>query len=253
MRSRTVPSADRDAWRAEILSLLAARRASDLPEPDDRTDQARQHRAALIARTREMRRRDCLPHYANASLDDLDDVLARDTIRAWCHSPDLENLYLHGTPGAGKTYAAQALLNEAAFDGVTTGWVREGTLLAHLHITAGDPGEAHRLAKVELLLIDELGGGALMRSDYIDRMAGFLDERHARGRRTIFTSNLTHNEFAAAPWLAAGTTVTAQRLANRIAWRCAYAAFTGNRRVDPAGNRARLQAAVEAHTGGNPK
>lgn len=107
------------------------------------------------------------------------------------HHPDL---YLHGLPGRGKTYIAVAAINEvhALNDGRRCRFLRVPKLLKGLLLE--DEAEWMRWAQgPDVVVLDDLG--AQQGTDFARRtIQEIYDERVDRGRRTIFTSNLSLGE-----------------------------------------------------------
>jgi len=147
------------------------------------------------------------------------------------------DLFLLGPVGTGKTRLACSLLNELAERHKKYGlFVRVPELLDALRFAGGDGEHGKAQALVDschgtpLLVLDDVG--ADKGSDYGRRtLQTILDHRLDRGRRTVWTSNLTLDELSAlygddrlTSRIAGASDVcyvggTDQRLAQRRDWR----------------------------------
>jgi len=89
----------------------------------------------------------------------LDKALVRQLARCtWVR--DKQNVLVTGPTGAGKSYLACALANQACREGATVLYLRLSRLLSELAVSREDGSEAkllRRLAKVDVLVIDDWG------------------------------------------------------------------------------------------------
>jgi DNA replication protein DnaC len=102
-----------------------------------------------------------------------------------------QNVLLTGPTGAGKTYLACALANQACRQGASALYYRLPRLVQELAIARGDGRYAKvlaQLAKVDVLLLDDWGLAAHSDESRRDLLEIF-DDRHA-SRSTIVTSQL---------------------------------------------------------------
>jgi DNA replication protein DnaC len=101
------------------------------------------------------------------------------------------NLLIVGPNGAGKTYLACALAHKACLDGLTSLYARLTRLLPELSISKGDGSYSkrmHELAKVDVLILDDLGLHTL-EADHRRDLLEMVDDRHG-SKSTIVTSQL---------------------------------------------------------------
>lgn len=140
--------------------------------------------------------------------------------RAWGKATT-GDLYLHGGVGTGKTRLACSLLNERFLDGDRSAYFCRVPFLMLLQLQGiDDPekkGEANRMLdrclEAAALVLDDVAG-AENASDFSRRtMVTLYDQRLDRGRRTIWTSNLSLGDLTAFYGDA--------RLPSRIAGACA--------------------------------
>ena len=107
-----------------------------------------------------------------------------------------QNLAITGPTGAGKSWIAQALGHQACRQGLRVLFVRQ-PMLIHATLTAkatsGLPSLLKRLAKVQLLIIDDLGA-SLMTDEIRRDLLEVIEDRYSRGS-TIITSQMPVDEW----------------------------------------------------------
>ncbi len=107
-----------------------------------------------------------------------------------------QNLAITGPTGAGKSWLAQALGHQACREGLRVLFVRQ-PMLIHATLTAkasgGLPGLLKRLAKINLLVIDDLGV-SLMTEEVRRDLLEVIEDRYSVGS-TIVTSQLPIEEW----------------------------------------------------------
>lgn len=172
--------------------------------PEDRAEIER----ALTEKRAEDWARQAGAMFAGARLDALDPDQYPQELRAWFESSH-RNLVLRGeTPGTGKTHSAYALGNAAVAAGEWASvWLLPDLLAALRQGDEHDPKAWRTVTSCNLLVLDDLGREHLPeRSGWPqEQMHRLLDHRgreHSpakpRGaRRTIVTTNLTGEQFAA--------------------------------------------------------
>ncbi len=137
-----------------------------------------------------------LYHHARLDLFDGDMRIMR-AARAWVESPS--DLFIYGTPGAGKTWLSCALLVELIRAGGHTVFfspVKEYLFLLRATFDRDDDGDRareldiiNRFGSYDFLCLDDAGAGSA--SDFTaDRILTLLDRRQGAKRITIVTSNL---------------------------------------------------------------
>lgn len=133
---------------------------------------------------------------------------ARAVVTAWLPTGQ-GGLLLYGRPGTGKTGLAVAALWAAWGEHARPGrFAHVATLLDACRAYAGDPhgpDPLDALRRTPLLILDDLGAQRL--TDFgEERLYVLLHARHAEGRGTLVTSNLTPTRLAGL-------------LSERLAWR----------------------------------
>ena len=134
----------------------------------------------------------------NATIEDIDYTVPRGLDRALIRTL-AEGRWLHehlctlitGPAGAGKTFIASALGNAACRQGCTARYYRLSRLLAHLGLAKADgsyPRLLARLAKTDLLLLDEWGLAPLSIADARELLE-VIDDR-CTTRSTLIASQL---------------------------------------------------------------
>jgi DNA replication protein DnaC len=104
---------------------------------------------------------------------------------------DHENVLVSGATGTGKSYLACALAHCACRHGLSARYYRFSRLLGELALARADGSYAKlldRLAKFQLLVLDDFGLAALSDSERRDLLE-VLEDRYAR-RATLLTSQL---------------------------------------------------------------
>lgn len=103
-------------------------------------------------------------------------------------------LYIFGTPGTGKTYLSECILNEAIennmFSIYTTAFEINQTLLNyHLAKLEQKNTIISPFLNCELLIIDDLGSENILKNVTNEYLYLIIDTRLRKGLKTIFTSN----------------------------------------------------------------
>jgi len=104
---------------------------------------------------------------------------------------DHDNLTITGKTGLGKTWLACALANKACRLGYTSSYVRVPRMLQDIYVAHADgsyPKVMNKLAKPDLLILDDLGLSALSDTERRDLLE-VIEDRQGR-RSTIVTSQL---------------------------------------------------------------
>ena len=107
-----------------------------------------------------------------------------------------QNLAITGLTGAGKSWIAQALGNQACREGFRVLFAREPKLIHALltaKATGGLPALLKRLSKTDLLIIDDLGTAMLTEETRRDLLE-LVEERNGIGS-TVITSQLPVGEW----------------------------------------------------------
>jgi DNA replication protein DnaC len=111
--------------------------------------------------------------------------------------PKAENIVFIGQTGVGKTGLASSLLLKALQNGHRGLFVRAQDLFDEMYASLADRSSRkllNRLAKVDLLVIDEMGYLNL-RPEQTNIFFKLMEERYRR-RSTIITTNLEYSEWA---------------------------------------------------------
>lgn len=109
------------------------------------------------------------------------------------------NIVMIGSTGVGKTGLASAILLKALHRGYRGLFVRAQELFDEMYTTLADRSSRKlldRLLRLDVLLIDELGYLNL-RPEQSNIFFKLMEERYARGRSTIITTNLDYDEWYA--------------------------------------------------------
>ncbi len=107
-----------------------------------------------------------------------------------------ENLVFRGKPGVGKTGLAIGILMKAIDNGLRCRFVKAQDLFDEMYASLADRSSrklVNTLAKLDLLLIDELGY-LTIRPEQANIFFKLIDERYRR-RSTIITTNLAYDEW----------------------------------------------------------
>jgi DNA replication protein DnaC len=130
------------------------------------------------------------PRMLQATPDHLDDA-ASEAFAEWVASSGKRNVMLLGPVGTGKSFAGFAFMRHVHACGVWRGaWTSTVRLMDRLRPSADDPVTVDRLARCDVLLLDDLGGEKP--SEWVEeRLFALFDERWQWERPTIVTSNLT--------------------------------------------------------------
>jgi len=124
---------------------------------------------------------------------------AQKICRAYAESfprTEANDILLLGASGLGKTFLMQAIAHrvlERGFTALTVSAYRVVEMAREAHFN-NDMSLLAPLMEADLLLIDDLGVEPLMENITITYLYHLINERQARGRHTVISSNLTVNE-----------------------------------------------------------
>lgn len=141
-----------------------------------------------------------------------------------------ENVVFIGDPGVGKTGLASALLLKALQNGYRGLFVKAQDLFEELYTSLADRYTRkllHRLARLDVLLIDELGYLNLQ-PEQTNSFFKLMDERYRR-KATIITTNLTYEAW----YDFLGHKALVQALLDRLRHQCHTIAIQGPSLRDP--------------------
>src|SRR5690606_37387974 len=118
-------------------------------------------------------------------------------IREWDGST---GLYVHGTPGGGKSHLAFARIREMIRDGRSVFAADWASYLRRIRRTFDRPGESEHdigdaVAKAEIVLIDDLGAGSPT-PWAAEQLWSLVNGRYRLGLPLVVTSNLPLGELA---------------------------------------------------------
>ncbi|MEF9920122.1 MAG: ATP-binding protein [Erysipelotrichaceae bacterium] len=109
-----------------------------------------------------------------------------------------KGIYFYGRPGVGKTYLAAGITNYYAKKGKVIGFVNVARLIGDIKNLFGDNdavrSKVEQLKKVEVLVLDDIGGESITRWSRDEILLPILDERMENKRLTIFTSNFSFKD-----------------------------------------------------------
>lgn len=126
------------------------------------------------------------------------DAEALAAIRAW---DGTTGLYVHGTPGGGKSHLAFARVRELIRDGRKVFAADWASYLRRIRRTFDQPGEkehhiADAITKADIVLIDDLGAGSPT-PWAAEQLWSLVNGRYAAGLPLVVTSNLPLGALAA--------------------------------------------------------
>jgi DNA replication protein DnaC len=102
-----------------------------------------------------------------------------------------ENIIICGASGTGKSYLSQALGNQACLTGIKTLYTVTARIIKRLKLSKVDGTylkELEKLAKAELLILDDFGLQAFDNQDR-ETLMDIIDDRHGK-RSTIISSQI---------------------------------------------------------------
>lgn len=109
-----------------------------------------------------------------------------------------QGIYLYGKPGVGKTYLMCCLANAYANQGKTISFVNSAQLISELKMGFNDSGmndyRLNQLKKVDVLIIDDIGGENVTAWSRDEVLMPLLNERMEKQACTCFTSNYSWEE-----------------------------------------------------------
>jgi DNA replication protein DnaC len=111
------------------------------------------------------------------------------------------NLVMAGPPGSGKTQSAAMLVNAAIRTGHSAVFANLGRTAMEIRSSYDTPGgtterdETQRLARTDLLILDDVGAGEAAEGKVERRLLYFVtEERQNKKRSTVITTNLSAAE-----------------------------------------------------------
>jgi len=139
----------------------------------------------------------------HASLDAIDYRPQRRIDRAQIHSlaqlnfiDARQNIIITGKTGTGKSYLAQALANQAIYEGLRVYYVRTPSLLEEIRIARADGTYTNLLRKYsrfKLLILDDFGIAPMVEDDAVNLFEIIEDRTNINS--TILTSQLPVSEW----------------------------------------------------------
>lgn len=136
---------------------------------------------------------------------------------------DTKGLYLWGKPGVGKSFLAAGVCNYYAKKGIRVAFVNVPKLISDLKRMFQDneamERKLRRIAQVDVLVLDDLGGESVTAWSRDDILLPLLDARMEKKKRTLFTSNYSFDTLKERLSMSGSKTaepMAAERLLERI-------------------------------------